>query len=336
MVTDAVTGRPAAGAIVVAERLGDLSETVVSTDAAGRFAVAIQEDRYNFSARARDRVCVSITDRECLAGATLELPPLRLIGGGFIAGRVVNAKTGEPISVTAGGEPIALGLLGPSQPPGKAISPARLASVDGAGRFSIRAAPGENFPYLVNYQGDRMAWNTTAQPAVVVREGATTGYDMLVTPQVAPAEKLKAARRIVDSLAPGPAERTAQILAEFRKLDHTVDETEIWCTLMRELVAIGRDAVPQLCAELDRTTENRTLRRLGFAARAIGDPRAVPALIRAIPRTLLPSSRDRHGGSSAIAGPYLQGRGPTRPEAARHVGRGEGRRPRVREFPVAG
>ena len=61
---------------------------------------------------------------------------------------------------------------------------------------------------------------------------------------------------------------------------------------MRELVAVGREAVPQLCAELDRTTEDRMLRRLGFALRAIGDPRAVPALIRAIPKTLLPSSSD--------------------------------------------
>src|ERR1700740_406739 len=61
---------------------------------------------------------------------------------------------------------------------------------------------------------------------------------------------------------------------------------------MRELVAMGRAAVPQLCAELDRTTENAMLRRLGFALRAIGDARAVPALIRALPKTLLPSCRD--------------------------------------------
>ena len=184
MVTDAVTGRPAAGAIVVAESLGKFSESrrlhrrlraVRGGDPGGSLQL--------LGPGQGPRLCVhhgSGVPRR----ATLELPPLRLIGGGFIAGRVVNAKTGEPISVTAGGESIALGLLGPSQPPGKAISPTRLASVDGAGRFSIRAAPGENFPYLVNYQGDRMAWNTTAQPAVVVREGATTGYDMLVTPQV--------------------------------------------------------------------------------------------------------------------------------------------------------
>jgi hypothetical protein len=61
---------------------------------------------------------------------------------------------------------------------------------------------------------------------------------------------------------------------------------------MRELVAKGGEAVPQLCTELDRTTEDRMLRRLAFALRAIGDPRAVPALIRAIPRTLLPASSD--------------------------------------------
>jgi hypothetical protein len=43
---------------------------------------------------------------------------------------------------------------------------------------------------------------------------------------------------------------------------------------------------------LDGTTEDRMLRRLGFALRAIGDARAVPALIRALPKTLLPSSSD--------------------------------------------
>jgi hypothetical protein len=167
-----------------------------------------------------------------------------------------------------------------------------MATVDNAGRYVARAAPGENFPYFVNFHGDRMAWDTTKQPPVVVQEGETTSYNMVVTPKVMPAEKLKAARAIVAVLSEQPSDRTAQILLEFRKLNHTVDETDLWCTLMRELVAIGRDAVPQLCGELDRTTENRMLRRLGFALRAIGDPRAAPALIRAIPKTLLPSSSD--------------------------------------------
>jgi hypothetical protein len=168
----------------------------------------------------------------------------------------------------------------------------RLAAVDKTGRFTLRAAPGENFPYFVNTRGVRMAWDTRQQPPVVVKEGETTAYNMLITPEVPPEEKLKDARKLVEALPKQPAERTTQILVEFRKLNHTVDETELWCLLMRELVAIGRDAVPQLCAELDRTTENRMLRRLGFALRAIGDPRAVPALVRALPKTLLPSSSD--------------------------------------------
>jgi hypothetical protein len=172
------------------------------------------------------------------------------------------------------------------------ISPVRLASVDEAGRFTMRAAPGENFPYLVNTRGNRMAWDTLKQPPVVVKEGETTTYDMLITPPITPAEKLAAARKLVDSLPTQPTERTAQIILEFRKLSHTVDETELWCTLMRELVAIGPGAVPQLCAELDQTREDRALRRLAFALRAINDPRAVPALIRALPKTLLPGSSD--------------------------------------------
>jgi hypothetical protein len=105
-------------------------------------------------------------------------------------------------------------------------------------------------------------------------------------------EKLQAARELVAGLPDDPAERTMRIIEEFRKLNHTVDKCELWCTLMHELVAIGPPAVSLLCAELDRTTQDRTIRRLGFALRAIGDARAVPALIRAIPRTLVPPMSD--------------------------------------------
>jgi hypothetical protein len=62
--------------------------------------------------------------------------------------------------------------------------------------------------------------------------------------------------------------------------------TTPWARAIRDLVAIGRPTVPALIEELDRTTEQWPLRTLGFTLRAIGDPRAVPALIRTIPRTL--------------------------------------------------
>ncbi len=65
-----------------------------------------------------------------------------------------------------------------------------------------------------------------------------------------------------------------------------------WAKALRELVQIGKPAVPPLIEELDRTTDERRLRSLGFALRALSDPRAVPALIRAIPRTLVPAGSD--------------------------------------------
>jgi beta-lactamase regulating signal transducer with metallopeptidase domain len=61
---------------------------------------------------------------------------------------------------------------------------------------------------------------------------------------------------------------------------------------MRSLAEIGRPAVPYLIDELDRTKDGLTLCSLAFSLRAIGDPRAVPALIRAIPRTLVESAGD--------------------------------------------
>jgi hypothetical protein len=66
---------------------------------------------------------------------------------------------------------------------------------------------------------------------------------------------------------------------------------EQWAPAIRALARIGRPAVPPLIEELDRTTDDCVLRSLAFTLRAIGDPRAVPALIRAIPRTLI----DDHG-----------------------------------------
>ena len=289
---DAVTGQLARGAVITAQRIDEWGESFVVTDNAGCFRVVVPEGRYQFLAGAKDRVSLALTDRECLAGETIELPAFKLIGGGFISGQVINTVTGQSVSVAESGKPIMLGLFGPSQPAAKVISPSRLAEVDEMGQFVLRAAPGENFPYFVNTQGERMAWDTRKKPPVIVKEGETTTYNMLITPPASPEGKLKAARELVESMPEKPSERTAQILLEFRKLNHTVDETELWCLLMQELVAIGSDAVPQLCSELDRATESGMLRRLGFALRAIGDRRAVPALIRAIPKTLLPASSD--------------------------------------------
>ncbi len=101
--------------------------------------------------------------------------------------------------------------------------------------------------------------------------------------------------RAQDRKEPAPAakpvkEEIQQAIIALRNTD--IRNSKGWATAARTLKEIGRPAVPLLIEELERTTADRPLRSLGFTLRAIGDPRAVPALIRAIPRTLMPPGSD--------------------------------------------
>ena len=265
-VVDEVDERPITGAVVTFQRTDEgvqtatasedgvtiqdanVGEIVVETDAEGRLRVAVAEGRYNITAESADRVCAARTDQELIAGQTVELPPFAMIEGGYILGRVANPATGAPVSHTDDGQPIAIGLFGPATPAEeRVIRPTPLATVDEDGRFLLRVAPGDNFPYFVNMHGDRMAWDTRNKPAVVVRAGETTACAMTINLPDDPASRLQAAAKLVAELPADPAQRVDRILEEFRRLNHTVDETELWCTLMRELVKTGgRDAVPAL------------------------------------------------------------------------------------------
>ena len=66
---------------------------------------------------------------------------------------------------------------------------------------------------------------------------------------------------------------------------------EEWAQTIRELATIGKAAVPELVAELDRTDRDATLRSLAFCLRD-RRPAGRPALIRAIPKALRPPGSD--------------------------------------------
>ena len=51
-----------------------------------------------------------------------------------------------------------------------------------------------------------------------------------------------------------------------------------WAGVLKQIVEMGPDAVPDLIVELDTTDSDIMQRNLGFMLRAIGDKRAVPAL----------------------------------------------------------
>ena len=139
-VIDEVTRKPASGALVTAERVGGPPDVYAATDAAGKFRLVVPGGNYNVTANAKDRVCVAVENREFQAGKTVRLPPLRLIRGGFIAGQIVNTKTGLPVAVNQyDGERIEVGLFGPLQPSrGRYFSPISQVTVDAEGRFTMR------------------------------------------------------------------------------------------------------------------------------------------------------------------------------------------------------
>ena len=92
--------------------------------------------------------------------------------------------------------------------------------------------------------------------------------------------------------APDVDQRVASIVSDWESLPSVFDDIETYAAQIRELVEIGKPAVPGLTAALERTTRDTPMRLLPFTLRAIGDPRAVPALIRAVPKTLRPPGSD--------------------------------------------
>ncbi|MCC9604736.1 hypothetical protein LOC68_26515 [Blastopirellula sp. JC732] len=291
-VVDSVTGGLADGVLVNAGSIAGGPSQWASTNAVGEFRMVIPEGNYTFRVEKHDRIGLALGETWCGAGQKIDLPPILLIRGGVIAGQVVHAKTGQPIVFTERGERLRLGLYGPSELNRQIAAPRSLVEVDANGRFELRAAPGDNFPYVLNHEANRMSWNTEKQSPVVVKEGETTDYNLLFEPPIASAEKMKDAEALIAELSKDPTERTAQILSAYRQYAHPFEDAEVWACMTRELIALGPQAVPQLIAELDATKHEGMLRRLGFALRAIGDPRAVPALIRAIPKTHVPTGSD--------------------------------------------
>src|SRR5438445_767942 len=100
------------------------------------------------------------------------------------------------------------------------------------------------------------------------------------------------AQAVPGTAVPDVDGRVASIVSEWEGLPSVFDDIETYTAQIKELVEIGKPAVPALAAALDRATKETPMRLLPFTLRAIGEPRAVPALIRAVPRTLLPPASD--------------------------------------------
>ena len=86
--------------------------------------------------------------------------------------------------------------------------------------------------------------------------------------------------------------KVAAIVADWESLPSVFDDIDVYTAQIKELSEIGAPAVLALAAALEKTSSDAALRLIPFTLRAIGDARAVPALIRAFPKTLRPSGSD--------------------------------------------
>lgn len=104
---------------------------------------------------------------------------------------------------------------------------------------------------------------------------------------------LKVLRRKPPATREERIEASLEILRNYRVFKTNAKK---WGLALRVLIQTGKPAVPKLIWELDHVdhlaNRGHELRALGYVLRGIGDPRAVPALVRALPRTLQPLYSD--------------------------------------------
>jgi beta-lactamase regulating signal transducer with metallopeptidase domain len=306
-VINLVTGEPVPGASVQAQGVSRGGWYEVRTDNDGRYSLTMSSDHYNIWSHQWDQMPLAIKALKAESGVRSVGHDIYMVRGGFVKGRVLT-PSGEraPIPEDSVCE---VAHRGPARPFNGAAVTSTPINADGT--FCLHVAPGRNHVFVMHSKvgafievGDGME----VEHDFIV--GELTGNPLIVPQDEAPIEdaakfdtgKLREnASRSTSTDEPGAAELvqsrirrdtpTGRMLARLDDMNHSYgDFAKPWARLIRDLINIGDDAVPELVAELDDTTDDRTIRTMGFTLRAIGDKRAIPALIRAIPKTLRPGS----------------------------------------------
>ena len=93
---------------------------------------------------------------------------------------------------------------------------------------------------------------------------------------------------------PNPTHRQTEVRKLLNRLNELRDKRgdDDWAGILRDLIQVGPEAVPELIGEMDATNNESMLRCLAFVVRGIGDKRAIPALIRSFPKTCVPGCSD--------------------------------------------
>jgi len=317
-VVDMVAGKPVSNALVNAQGIvrGDWFET--RTDRDGRYTLRLPRNHFNIWSQQEGRMPIAIKAFAAVPGERSTGQDIHMVRGGFVTGRYLTAS-GEPadVSLLPLGRRPKVAHYGPARPRSGAAVTSTDIKADGT--YRLHVAPGRNYVYMMG--GDASAWvdvgdgqevelDLTAGQEVGGGFADDSDTDMLLG-QILREEAFRkewAAYNVDPSVVEqskpvSPAamrrdSKTGRLLTLLDDMNHNPRSfsTE-WVQAIYDVANLGSDAVPELIAELDRTNDDRMLRCLGFMLRAIGDKRAVPALIRAIPRTLRAPGSD-FGGMS--------------------------------------
>jgi hypothetical protein len=320
-VIDAVTQKAVANVMVSAQGIVRNAWFQTRTDRDGRYRFSMTKDHYNIWAEANDRVPLAVKALAAKPGHAVSDADIRLVQGGFVVGTVFDAATNKPVSPSVD-HPIRVAHYGPARPrTGAAVTST---AVNADGTYRLHVAPGRNYVYLMS--------GGHASAYVDVQDGRETKLDLKMEasiarrnrePEVDPDVDLAAelreqwtaeeanqtSGRDLGKAAASVSQRKLRDTPAGRLLDELEKHnrrnrafTDPWCRTLKGIVDVGPAAVPELIEELDTTDDGRTLGCLGFILRAIGDKRAIPGLIRAIPKTLRPPGSDMglEGGDAPL------------------------------------
>ncbi|MFH1301602.1 MAG: carboxypeptidase regulatory-like domain-containing protein, partial [Planctomycetota bacterium] len=302
-VVDLVTGEPLANVGVGAQGVARSGYFTTKTDADGNYELRMTNDHYNIWAVAPERMPLAIKALKVTQGQRLMGMDIRMTRGGYVVGKVIDPQTNQPVNGSQTN--IQIGHHGPARPmTGAAVTSI---PVKGDGTYRLHVAAGRNYVYLMS--------GNSAPVYLKVGDGQTVKHDFTIgtiskisigadPDQLLRRKIMKETRRedekqvTLQKNKPEAATlrqntSVGQLLTELEDLNTGSERfSDKWANQMRKIVALGPDVVPQLVAELDRTSNDMMLRCLGFMLRAIGDKRAVPGLIRAIPKTLIRPGSD--------------------------------------------
>ena len=211
LVLDQPRSRPAAGLTLGLQ--GILNQdgiargywTTVQTDPGGRYRLtSLPAGKFNVFLRKHPPglTSVALDSVEVKRGETVEPPPIRLVKGGLVKGRLIDDATGAP-AMLMDDESVSIGAYGPARPRSGAAIESAEAKKDGT--FEMRLPPGTNLVYV----SGRGPFNVTSEARprfgeigheIKVLEGGENRIEFRVTRTLAPNNEKHKLRRADQAL----------------------------------------------------------------------------------------------------------------------------------------